>query len=94
MVNIIFIYMHICKCIQYTHDDDVASLCKKVLYLMIEELHHQVQLCDISYNCAYFKHLVLMRRKIDDLNYFLHLLRYLLICKVSYGKYVQLIVVS
>ena len=49
MVNIIFIYMHICKCIQYTHDDDVASLCKKVLYLMIEELHHQVQLCEIQY---------------------------------------------
>ena len=34
MVNIIIIYMHICKCIQYTYDDD----------FYIEEFHHQVQL--------------------------------------------------
>jgi hypothetical protein len=34
MVNIIFIYMHICKCIQYTYDDD----------FYFEEFHHQVQL--------------------------------------------------
>jgi len=45
--------------------------------------------------CAYFKHLVLMGKKIDNLNFFLHLLRYLLTCKsISFVKSLQLILVS
>ena len=52
MVMIIFIYMHICKCKHYTHENDVAKLYKKVLYLMVEEFHHQFQLFELQYNAT------------------------------------------
>ena len=52
MMKIIFIYMHICKCKHYTHENDVAKLYKKVLYLMVEEFHHQFQLFELQYNAT------------------------------------------
>jgi len=65
MVKFIFIYMHICKCKHYTHEDDVVS----AIFDVASTIKFNFLKYSILRYCAYFKHLVLMGRKIDNLNF-------------------------